>query len=117
VKTYSTEELEDLLVNINIKVDGTISGQSGVGSGVESELARQILSILVDNPLSKSEIARQLGKSKPSRYLNELVAYLLQKGFVEYTIPGKPNSRLQKYRLKANGGKLETYKGIQNDKT
>jgi ATP-dependent DNA helicase RecG len=78
----------------------------GVELGAESELARQILTILADNPLGRAGIARQLGKSKPSRYLNELMVHLLQKEIVEYTIPDKPQSSRQKYRLTEKGRKI-----------
>ncbi len=73
--------------------------ESGAESGVESEMAARVLLLLKDQPLSKSEIARALGKKKPTRYLNDLMKKLLITGHVEYTIPEKPNSRLQKYRL------------------
>ncbi len=77
--------------------------ESGVELGVESDMAVQILSFLKSALLSKSEIAKDLGKTKPTRYLNDLMARLLQEGCVEYTIPDKPNSRLQKYRLTEKG--------------
>ncbi len=77
--------------------------QSGVESGVESKMAVQVISFLKEKPFSKSEIAKRLGKTKPTRYLNGLMAKLLRAEYVEYTIPEKPNSRLQKYRLTEKG--------------
>ena len=79
---------------------------SGVESGAESEMASKVLSILMTGPMGKAEIARKLGKSKPTRYLNELMAHLVQQVFVQYTIPEKPNSRMQKYRLTEKGRQL-----------
>lgn len=73
--------------------------ESGVESGVESEIASRILELLQSDALGKLEIAQRLGKSKPTRYLNDLVRKMLETGLIEYTIPEKPNSRLQKYRL------------------
>jgi len=72
----------------------------GVESGVESSMKEQILSFLAQGVLSKSELAQKLGKSKPTRYLNDLMNQLLNDGIVEYTVHNKPNSRLQKYRIK-----------------
>ncbi len=69
-------------------------------------MAIQILSSLNDAQLAKSEIAKDLGKTKPNRYLNDLMSRLLHESYVAYTVPHKPNSRLQKYRLTEKGKRL-----------
>lgn len=73
--------------------------ETGVESGVETDMSTRIIALLEKESLAKSEIAKRLGKAKPSRYLNDLMRKLLQTGQVAYTIPDKPNSRLQKYKL------------------
>lgn len=62
-------------------------------------LTIEVLRILVEGSLSKAEIAVHLGKKKPGRYLNDLMVAMVKQGKVEYTIPEKPNSRFQKYRI------------------
>ena len=74
--------------------------ESKAESGAESDMEMRILVLLEKEPLSKSEIAKRLGKGKPSGYLNSLIRNLIQAGKLDYTIPEKPNSRLQKYRIK-----------------
>nr|WP_208597679.1 hypothetical protein [Desulfogranum mediterraneum] len=69
-------------------------------------MAYQVLGLLQNRPLSKSEIARARGKNKPTRYLNELMKKMVVKGYVAYTIPEKPTSRLQKYRITEQGKAL-----------
>ena len=84
--------------------EGVESGvESGVELGVESDMALQIISYLQEAPLAKSKIAKKLGKAKPTRYLNDLMSKLLHSGHVEYTIPDKPTSSRQKYRLTDKG--------------
>jgi ATP-dependent DNA helicase RecG len=70
-------------------------------------MARQLLAILAQGSSGKSEIAEKLGKTKPTRYLNDLVAKLLLQRLIEMTLPDKPNSRFQKYRLTAKGTALK----------
>lgn len=65
--------------------------------------AEKILLLLQKEPLAKSKMAAQLGLNTVSGALNRLVKELLIKGLIEYTIPDKPNSRLQKYRLTEKG--------------
>lgn len=95
-------------VEINKKgvESGVELGDSGAESGGGSAMALNIIRLLYLEVLSKSEIAQKLGKKKPTRYLNELVVKMLKEETIERTIPEKPNSRLQKYRLTAKGKRL-----------
>jgi ATP-dependent DNA helicase RecG len=67
-----------------------------------------ILNNLQQATLGKKEIAERLGKTRPTRYLNDLVRKMVVDGIIEFTITEKPNSRLQKYRLTDKGKKYIT---------
>ena len=87
---------------------------SGLGSGLGSRAqsgaqSDRILFALTDSPLSTREIAIILDLETKSGALKRTVKQLLEEGIVEYTIPEKPNSRLQKYRLTAKGQSLITH--------
>ena len=69
-------------------------------------MALRILRLLQSSPHSKADIARAFGKDKPNRYLDEVMKSLLDREQAEYTLPDKPNSRLQQYRLTAKGRAL-----------
>ena len=56
--------------------------------------------------MTKSDIVRGLGQKAVSGQLNKVIRALLSDGVVEYTIPEKPNSRLQQYRLTDKGEAL-----------
>jgi len=67
-----------------------------------------IVRVLGSGPLSAADLVDQLGlKSKTGAFKRSLQE-LLDKGLAEYTIPDKPNSRLQKYRLTETGRNLLT---------
>jgi hypothetical protein len=76
--------------------------ESGLKSGLESILHRS-LQALASGPLSKSEIAAAIGQQTASGKLHERIRQMLTNHLIERTIPNKPNSRLQKYRLTAQG--------------
>ena len=50
-------------------------------------------------PLGRSEISEALGHKTISGAAKQALTDLLDAGLIEQTIPEKPNSRLQKYRL------------------
>ena len=55
---------------------------------------------LSQGELSKAEIASKIGMKNVTGYLNRTIRSMLTEGLIEYTIPEKPNSRLQKYKTK-----------------
>lgn len=73
---------------------------------VEAQVDRNVLDACLLQPLSSAEIAAALGHQQLSGNLRKALPRLRKAGWLEYTIPDKPNSRLQKYRLTARGQAL-----------
>jgi len=82
---------------------GQVAGQ--VAGQVTNEVDR-LVSIL-DGELSRREIQDDLGLKSRTNFESRYLKPALDAGFVELTIPSKPNSRLQKYRLTKKGKKLK----------
>ena len=69
-------------------------------------LEDRILDILTDGALPTSILSQRLGQKRVSGQLKVVLNKLLSESCVEFTIPDKPTSRLQKYRLTAKGRSL-----------
>ena len=77
-----------------------------VEAQVEAQVNRRILLACAETPLSSAEIVAALGHKQLSGNLRKALPELRKAGFIEYTIPDKPKSRLQKYRLTDAGKRL-----------
>lgn len=83
---------------------------ASVGAQPETEpesrpesLELRVLGFLRSGPFSKAELSAGLGQTEVSSQLNKVIRLLLADQSIEFTIPDKPNSRLQKYKLTAKG--------------
>lgn len=68
-----------------------------------SDTQIEVLKALKKTTLSRKEIFTAIGMNGDSRSFKRHIEPLLADGFIEMTVPDKPNSRLQKYRLTDNG--------------
>ena len=66
-------------------------------------IQNQLLMALISAPLSKTGLASVLGHKSISGTLKTHIRKMLEEQLIEYVIPDKPNSRLQKYRLTEKG--------------
>ena len=67
------------------------------------DLKSRVINLLADGPMSKSELSKKLGHKEVSGQLNKVVRDLQANGMIEYTLPEKPTSPLQKYQLTDKG--------------
>ena len=105
--TKTTEQVSE---QVTEQVTPQVSEQVGeqVGEQVSGRVGEQVIQILkyCFSPKSKQELLNHIGL-KPY-YLNykRHLYPLIEEGLIEMTIPDKPNSRLQKYRLTEKGREL-----------
>ena len=85
------------------QVDPTSHTNRQVRIATSENRARLIASLLIDEPLSRREIMALVGLRDRESFYELYVLPSFEMGYIEYTIPNKPNSRLQKYRLTDKG--------------
>ena len=64
---------------------------------------RLLVSFLINRPLARREVMAMIGLKDRKSFYELYVLPSFEMGYIEYTIPNKPNSRLQKYRLTDKG--------------
>jgi len=77
-----------------------VTGQ--VGGQVTGQVAEQVL-LFCQTPRKASEIRALLGLRHRETFTDNYLRPLLEKGWLEPTIPGKPRSRMQRYRTTEAG--------------
>jgi predicted HTH transcriptional regulator len=90
---------KEVMKSINTQVDTQVDTQ------VNTQVKKLILCI--NNEYSLSDIKRELQLKDRIGVMRNYIQPALHAGIIEMTIPDKPNSRLQKYRLTALGKELK----------
>jgi len=70
-----------------------------------------VLEALETKSLSRKELFATICMSSDTRSFKRNVAPLIEAGYIEMTVPDKPRSKLQKYKLTGNG--LAVIKGMR----
>lgn len=84
-------------------VAGQVTGQA---AGQVNLWTLQALRVCAEKPLSSREIQESIGLRHRETFQRNYLDQMISEGLLERTIPGKPTSRLQKYRLTAKGRAL-----------
>lgn len=85
---------------------GEQGGLSRLESRLESRLAAKVVVALRGQATGKADLAKALGHATVSGELHKQIRRLVKLGIAEMTLPDKPQSRLQKYRLTSQGKRM-----------
>jgi len=91
----SSEQTDRVTGEVAGEVTGEVAGE------VTGEVAR-LLGVLTGE-MTRGQLQRALGLASQANFRDRYLAPALLAGLVEMTLPDKPNSRLQKYRLTPAG--------------
>lgn len=83
----------------------TIAGQATPGEGTKLGLSRDQVIILKEciNEKAFKGLMSAIGRSNRTKFRDQVINQLLALGYIEMTIPDKPNSPLQRYKTTRKG--------------
>ena len=76
------------------------------GGSIDKTPQVQKLLISLSDEMSRIELMKSMGLKDRMHFAREFLLPAIEAGLIEMTIPEKPNSRLQKYRLTEKGRNL-----------
>jgi len=100
VAPHETAQVE---AQVGAQVAGEVTGE--VASEVTGEVIR-FLRVLAKGPHTRSEAQAKLGLKGQANFRDRYLVPAMDADLIEMTIPDKPKSRLQKYRLTSKGRAL-----------
>lgn len=83
------------------KSAGEVAGNDGTKSGLSRDQVKILHKCKTASAIGV--LMTVAGRSNRTKFRDQVLRPLLAAGFIEMTVPDKPNSRLQKYRLTAKG--------------
>lgn len=85
----------------------TIQDDDGATQQVSQQVKAMLKALFnAKTPLSRSELQARLGLKDRESFRERYLKPALVGGLIEMTLPDKPNSRLQQYRLTETGKQL-----------
>ncbi|PAX16791.1 AAA family ATPase [Vandammella animalimorsus] len=105
-----TEIATGLRLSIYLREPMQVDRQSPESLGAQSEAQSEaqsdrVLQLLTAGPSSANALALGLGLKTKTGALKRTIKALVEQGLIAYTVPNKPDSRLQQYRLTEAGRK------------
>jgi ATP-dependent DNA helicase RecG len=86
------------------EIEATVTGQVGTKSGPSRKQVIVLSKCLDDSLLS--HLMESVGRSNRTKFRDQVLNPLLERGWVVMTVPDKPRSNKQKYRLTPDGRAL-----------
>ncbi len=104
IKRKSGQVTGEVTGQVTGQVTGEVTGQV---TGQVDPWIRRVLTACKNEPLKSTDIQIAAGIKHRETFQRNYLDYLLDEGLLERTIPDKPQSRLQKYRLTEKGLSLQ----------
>lgn len=96
------EERQGFLI-VTFRAQFVAGGAAGISKAQSRAQSIRVLGALSRGALSARALADALGMRSKTGALKRTLSEMLSETLIEYTLPDKPNSRLQKYRLTEKG--------------
>ena len=96
----SDDDRSYFIIRLTARQDGDRPAEETIKLKAQAEL---VLRALSEGEMSMNELVEKLGLERRTGSLQRTVSELLEAALIQFTIPNRPNSRLQKYQLTNEG--------------